>query len=106
MLIAWGGAQQWVLQTVVLRESRGMTSRTGSIALSAFLFALLHVPNPFLTLMTLIGAIGWCAIFSRYPNFVPLGVSHAIATLALLYAFDDGVTGRLRVGYAYLKLLL
>jgi len=105
ILIVWGGAQQWVLQTVVLREAQKMTSHKKSIILAAFLFALLHVPNPFLTLMTLIGAIGWCAIFSRYPNIVPLGVSHAVATLALLYAFDDGVTGRLRVGYQYLKLL-
>jgi membrane protease YdiL (CAAX protease family) len=103
VLIVWGGAQQWALHTVVLRELGQMTSRTRSILLSAFLFALLHVPNPFLTLMTFVGALGWCAIFSRYPNIVPLAVSHAVATLALLYAFDDRVTGGLRVGYEYLK---
>jgi membrane protease YdiL (CAAX protease family) len=103
VLIVWGGAQQWVLHTVVLRESRQMTSHTKSIVLSAFLFALLHMPNPFLTMMTFIGALGWCAIFWRYPNIVPLAVSHAAATLALLYAFDDRVTGHLRVGYDYLK---
>jgi hypothetical protein len=27
-----------------------------------------------------------------------------VATLALLYAFDDDVTGRLRIGQAYLRL--
>ena len=105
ILTVWGGAQQWVLQTVVLREAQKMTPRKRSIVLAAFLFALLHVPNPFLTLLTFIGALGWCTIFSRYPNIVPLGVSHAFATLALLYAFDDRVTGRLRVGYDYLKLV-
>jgi hypothetical protein len=28
-------------------------------------------------------------------------LSHAMVTLAILYAFDDGVTDGLRVGYAY-----
>ena len=55
-------------------------------------------------LMTFIGALAWCAIFMRHPNLVPLAVSHAVATLAVLYAFDDDVTGRLRIGQAYLRL--
>lgn len=104
VLIAWGGAQQWVLQTVVLREAQQLTSRKRSIVAAAFLFALLHVPNPLLAAMTFVGALGWCAIFSRYPNLVPLAISHAVATRALLSAFDDGMTGRLRIGYAYFLL--
>jgi membrane protease YdiL (CAAX protease family) len=67
------------------------------------LFAAIHLPNPFLTSMTLIGALGWCAIYDRYPTIIPLALSHAIATLAILYAFDDGITARLRVGLAYLS---
>jgi len=104
VLIAWGGAQQWVLHTIVLREAQQLTSPKKSIVIAAFLFALVHVPNPLLTLMTFVGALGWCAIFSRYPNLVPLAISHAVATLALLSAFDDGMTGRLRIGHAYLML--
>lgn len=104
LLIPWGGAQQWVLQTVVLREVRQLTSPKKSIVFAAFLFAIVHVPNPFLMLMTFAGALGWCAIFARHPNIVPLAVSHAVATLALLYGFDDDVTARLRIGHAYLML--
>jgi hypothetical protein len=103
-LIPWGGAQQWVLQTVVLREARRLTSPTTSIVLAAALFSVAHAPNVFLMLATFIGALGWCAIFTRHPNLVPLAVSHAMATLAILYAFDDDVTGRLRIGRAYLRL--
>lgn len=103
-LVPWGGAQQWVLQTVVLREARRRAAPTWSVVLAAFLFALVHLPNPLLTLMTFIGALGWCAIFLRHPNIVPLAFSHAIATLALLGAFDDGLTGRLRIGVAYLRM--
>jgi membrane protease YdiL (CAAX protease family) len=103
-LVPWGGAQQWVLQTVVLQEARHRTAPAQSVVLAAFLFALVHVPNPLLMLMTFIGALGWCAIFMRHPNIVPLAFSHAIATLALLGAFDDGLTGRLRIGVSYFRM--
>jgi membrane protease YdiL (CAAX protease family) len=100
-LAVWGGAQQWVLQTVVLRESQRATSRRAGVLVAALLFGLVHLPNPFLTAMTTIGAVAWCAIYDRYPNVIPLGLSHAVATLAILYAFDDDITGRLRIGYAF-----
>jgi membrane protease YdiL (CAAX protease family) len=103
ILIVWGGGQQWILQTVVLHEAQHATSRRTGIFVAAVLFASLHLPNPFLTTMTLIGAVGWCAIYDRYPNVIPLALSHAIATLAILYAFDEAITGRLRVGVAYLS---
>jgi len=104
VLVPWGTAQQWVLQTVVLREARGPTSPNKGIVVAAALFAVVHAPNPLLMIVTFAGALGWCAIFVRHPNILPLGVSHAIATLALLYAFDDNLTGHLRIGYAYLRL--
>jgi membrane protease YdiL (CAAX protease family) len=103
-LVVWGGAQQWVLQTVVLREAQQATSRRAGIVLAAALFASAHLPNPFLTAATLVGALGWCAIYERYPNVLPLAFSHALATLAILYAFDEEITGRLRIGLAYLEL--
>jgi hypothetical protein len=103
-LIPWGVAQQWVLQTVVLREARGLTLRHVAVVIAAVLFSLVHMPNVFLMGMTFIGALGWCRIYSRHPNILPLGVSHAVATLAMLYAFDDEVTGRLRIGRAFLRL--
>src|SRR5919201_180405 len=104
VLIPWGAAQQWVLQTVVLREARRLTSPKKGIVVAAALVAVVHAPNPLLMTMTFAGALGWCAIFARHPNILPLGVSHAIATLALLYAFDDKLTGHLRIGQAYLRL--
>jgi membrane protease YdiL (CAAX protease family) len=103
-LVPWGSAQQWLLQTVVLREVRRLLPPRASVVVAALLFALVHLPNLFLMSMTLVGALGWCAIYSRYPNFLPLGLSHALATLALMYAFDDDMTGRLRIGPAYLRL--
>jgi len=103
-LVVWGGAQQWVLQTTVLRESQRATTRHAGIGIAALLFGLLHLPNVFLTVMTTIGALIWCAIYDRYPNLIPLAVSHALTTMAILYAFDEAITGRFRIGASFLRL--
>jgi len=104
LLIPWGLGQQFALQTVFLRESRTALGRTAGICLAAALFAVLHLPNPFLSAMTFAGALAWCWIYDRYPNLLPLGLSHALLTLAILCAFDEAMTGHLRVGAAYLRL--
>ena len=101
-LIPWGLGQQFALHTVFLPESQATVGRTAGILVAATLFAALHLPNPFLTAMTFAGAIAWCWIYDRHSNLLPLAVSHALLTLAILYAFDEAVTGRLRVGLAYL----
>jgi membrane protease YdiL (CAAX protease family) len=103
-LVVWGGAQQWVLQTLVLREAQRVTSPRRAILLAATLFAIVHLPNPFLTPVTFVGGLVWCAIYARYPNILALAVSHALGTLAILHAFDEAITGRLRIGYSYLQL--
>jgi len=105
ILIAWGFGQQFVLQTVILREAtvRLKPDTTYfSCLVAAFVFAALHLPNPFLAGVTFLGALAWCWIYDRHPNVLPLALSHAVLTLAILYAFDDRITGRLRVGAAYL----
>jgi hypothetical protein len=103
-LLFWGGGQQFVLQTVVLSEAKATITRRHAPLVAASLFASLHLPNPFLSAVTFIGAIAWCRIFARHPNFLPLALSHALATLAILVSFDEEVTGRLRIGASYLQL--
>lgn len=104
LLIPWGFGQQFALQTVFLREAQTTVGRPAGIVLAALLFAALHLPNPFLTAMTFAGALAWCWIYDRSPNVLPLSLSHALLTLAILYAFDETITGHLRVGAAYLDL--
>jgi membrane protease YdiL (CAAX protease family) len=102
-LIPWGGAQQWVLQTVVLREAQRASSRAKGIVIAAALFGIVHLPNPLLAPVTGAAALVWCWLYDRHPNIVPLALSHALGTLALRYAFDEAITGRLRIGAAYLR---
>jgi membrane protease YdiL (CAAX protease family) len=102
LLVPWALGQQFVLQTVLLGDAQRLTSRNAGVFAAAAMFAALHLPNPFLTAATFAAALAWCWIYSRYPNVVPLTVSHALLTLVVLCALDDATTGRLRVGAGYL----
>src|SRR3954463_6245516 len=103
-LIPWGFGQQFALHTVFLRDAQRTIGRSAGIVMAAALFAALHLPNPFLSAMTFAGALIWCWIYDRHPNLLPLALSHALLTLAILCAFDERLTGHLRVGAAYLSL--
>ena len=103
-LVLWGGAQQWVLQTVVLREAQNRTTRARGIVIAALLFGAVHLPNPLLAPVTAGAALVWGWLYDRCPNIIPLALSHGLGTLAIRYAFDDEITGRLRIGASYLRL--
>ena len=103
-LVPWATGQQFALQTVLLREAQAVTSRGQGIAAAAAVFGVLHLPNPFLTAVTVVAALAWCWIYDRHPNLLPLALSHALCTLAILLCLDPALTRRLRVGYAYLQL--
>jgi membrane protease YdiL (CAAX protease family) len=101
-VIVWGGAQQLVLQTVVLREAQRVAPRA-AVLVAAAIFAALHLPNPFLMTVTAIGGLAWCWIYARHPNIVPLAISHAACTVVVLMSFDPRITGGLRTGAAFLR---
>lgn len=101
-VVIWGGAQQFILQTVVLREAQSI-ARRAAVPLAATIFAAFHLPNPFLLIVTFVGGLIWCAIYARYPNIVPLALSHAAATVIILMSFDPSVTNALRTGWRYFR---
>ena len=101
-VVVWGGAQQFVLQTVVLSEAKSV-ARRAAVPLAAAIFAAFHLPNPFLVIVTFAGGLIWCAIYARYPNIVPLALSHAAATVIILMSFNASVTNALRTGWRYFQ---
>jgi membrane protease YdiL (CAAX protease family) len=101
ILVPWGFGQQFALQTTLLYDAKRLAPRAAVLAAAAA-FAALHLPNPFLTAVTFAAAVVWCRIYARHPSVLPLALSHAALTLVVLCAFDDAMTGRLRVGAAYL----
>jgi membrane protease YdiL (CAAX protease family) len=101
-VMVWGGAQQFVLQTVVLREAQAAAGRA-AILVAALVFATFHLPNPFLTIVTFTGGVIWCWIYSKHPNIIPLAISHAASTVIILLSFPSSITGALRTGWRYLQ---
>ncbi|HVT19536.1 MAG TPA: CPBP family glutamic-type intramembrane protease [Thermoanaerobaculia bacterium] len=100
-LVLWALVQQWVLQTVILREARDTFSRRVALLVAPALFALVHLPNPFLAPATFLAALGWCWVYDRHPNIVPIALSQAAASLTVVLALGPEITGGMRVGYGY-----
>lgn len=103
-LFLWACGQQFALQTVILREVQTLFSDGRAIVAAASIFSFLHLPNPFLTPTTFLGALVWCWIYSRHPNLIPLSLAHAAASLMILTSLDRSLTGGMRVGYSYFLL--
>jgi hypothetical protein len=108
--LSWAGENlvQQVLQQVLLqvvlwpRLSLLMGDGGGAVsAVSAMIFAGLHLPNPGLTLLTGPMAYVWCEWFRRYRNLPAVCASHALLAMSSVWAFWPYL-GRLRVGIAYL----
>lgn len=103
-MFLWALGQQFSLQAVIFEEMAEKLSPGRAIWASAGVFAALHLPNPFLTAVTFVAALGWCWIYSRHPNIVPLALSHAAGSLAIILTVDRSITGGMRVGYSYFLL--
>lgn len=99
----WGLAQQYALQAVVYRRVRAAGAGAWSAPVASALFAVVHVPNPGLVLLTFVGGCVWCELYRRVPNLFVLGVSHGFVATLVLTLLPAGLTGGLRIGPDYLR---
>src|ERR1035437_1394308 len=80
----WALIQQAILQCFFLvRALRLLPNATSAAAVSAGLFATAHLPNPVLTIITLIFGLAACLFFVHYRNLWPLAVAHAILGISI-----------------------
>lgn len=102
----WGTAQQYGLLCFFYRRLLVVLGdeKRATIAAAA-LFALFHLPNPFLTTVTLLAGILSCRLYRKEPNLFVLGLFHALIAFSLYSALPRSITAGLRVGPGYLKLL-
>jgi membrane protease YdiL (CAAX protease family) len=99
---AWGLLQQLVLQGFVNRRAQLIFGRgAASVLVVASVFALLHLPNPWLTAATFAGGVLWAWAYQRTPNLLALALSHALMTWALVSTLPEHALDGLRVGYKY-----
>lgn len=100
--MAWGLAQQYVLQAFFNRRAQMVWGRGSlSVLVVAFIFALIHLPNLWLALATFVGGCVWAAVYQRAPNLLALGLSHAVMTWVLISTVPQPALQSLRVGFKY-----
>ena len=99
---AWAMAQQFALQSVVLRRLEDMGFRGGAPLAAAALFSLVHLPNPGLLILTFLGGLLWCSAFRRNPNLLAVALSHAILAVVIVSTLPPEATGGYRIGPPYL----
>ena len=101
-LLIWGAVQQYVLQGFINRRAQILWGRGArSVFLVALVFALLHLPNPWLSVATFIGGAIWALVYQRVPNLPALALSHALMSLLLASSFPASALNSLRVGIRY-----
>jgi membrane protease YdiL (CAAX protease family) len=98
----WGFAQQYVLQGFVNRRAQLALGRGWpSVLLVAAVFALLHLPNPWLAVATFAGGLVWAYVYQRAPNLFALALSHALMSMLLAVSLPPALIKSLRVGIKY-----
>ena len=98
----WGLLQQYVLQGFINRRAQVIWGQSWlSIILVAILFGGLHLPNPWLAVLTFGGGIIWAAIYQRAPNLFALAVSHSLMTWVLVSTLPASALNHLRIGFKY-----
>lgn len=99
---AWALAQQYALQGFFNRRAM-IALRRGwlSILLVAIIFALLHLPNPWITLITFIAGGIWSAVYQRAPNLFALALTHSVMTWFIVSTLPASMLRHLRVGLGY-----
>jgi len=102
--LLWALFQQFALQDFVLLRLLRITGHPMSAVLSAgFLFAVAHLPNPVLTVATLLWGITACFIFLRYRSLYVLAIAHWMLGLCIAVTAPNAINHHMRVGLGYVR---
>ncbi len=104
--ITWGTMQQYGLLAIFFRRFRDLLpGRRAPLLAAAGTFALLHLPNPFLMLVTFSAGALACWIYSRSPNLIVLGVMHGVISFLISATLPVSLTMGMRVGPRYCRFM-
>ena len=99
----WAFLQQFMLQSFFFVRLESLLGSRRAVLATTVLFAAAHIPNPILTVGTVLAGFFFCEMFRRYRNIFPLGVVHVILGLAMAASVSDALLHHMRVGIGYLE---
>jgi membrane protease YdiL (CAAX protease family) len=100
--LVWGPLQQYALQGFINRRAQVALGRGFlSVSLVGLLFALFHLPNPWLMFATFAGGLLWAWVYQRAPNLLAVGLSHSLMTWVMISSVPTAALHNLRVGFKY-----
>jgi len=103
-LILGGILQQYVLAGFYYRRFSDLLPDTWTSYLAAAaIFALAHLPNPFLLVLTPVVGFLSCWLYRRAPNLWILGLAHGVLSFCLYYGLPRSLTFGLRVGPSFFQ---
>jgi membrane protease YdiL (CAAX protease family) len=103
--IGSGILQQYVLLGFFGRRfARVFNSPQLAVLATASVFALLHLPNVFLTVVTFLAGLLCCAVYRRAPNLLASGLMHGLLSFVLSFGLPLEVNDAMRVGSHHIAL--
>jgi hypothetical protein len=100
-LLPWSLAQQYGLLAFFYRRFQEvLAGHTAATLAAASAFALFHLPNPFLTAVTLGAGLLSCWLYRRVNNLWALGLGHALLSWSISHSLSEQVTFGMLVGPA------
>jgi hypothetical protein len=97
---SWALLQQYMLLAFANHRFRVLLGKgEGAVVATAILFAVLHLPNPALTLVCGLGGYIWASEYAIRPNLFANALTHTVASAFLANTLPHSLLRNMVVGY-------